>query len=92
MKFVGNIQDHVDEKLLKNLNVLTVSEADKGTYGVEENLDWNFKENELELVEAPEMQIEKLQTELKNKQSRIDYLEGQISVYKKYMFNESEEN
>lgn len=31
--------------------------------------------------------IEDLKIELKNKQSRIDYLEGQISVYEKYMFN-----
>lgn len=38
-----------------------------------------------EAIKSKDEEIEKLKIELKNKQSRIDYLEGQVSVYEKFL-------
>ena len=50
----------------------------------EENTEVN---QDVTVEEFLKQQIEDLKTQLKDKQSRIDYLEGQVSVYEKYMFD-----
>ena len=68
---------------------------------IDDKFYWYYQETELELVEeeayvkndveqTKDLVIEKVEIELKNKQSRIDYLEGQISVYEKFIFNKEE--
>ncbi len=59
-------------------------------------IDGALKENPIltgmftNALKEKDTQIEKLQAELRNKQSKIDWLEGQISVYEKVLNNKEE--
>lgn len=53
-----------------------------------------YVKNDIDLTKEAflEKRIEDLEEIIKEQALKIKHLEGQISVYKKYMFSESEEN
>ena len=82
--------------------IVTIKTADDDSYQIEEDeLNWYWTEEMLEDVEEKlkeadygievvneQNKIEELETKLKNKQSEIDFLKGQISVYEKFLNSE----
>lgn len=82
--------------------IVTIKVADYDGYYIEEDeQDWYWTEEMLEDVEEKlkeadygievvneQNKIEELETKLKNKQSEIDFLKGQISVYEKFLNSE----
>lgn len=81
--------------------VVTIKDIKRDCYTIEEDLKNYFWTDEMledvkeELKEADygidivneQNKIEELETKLKNKQSEIDFLKGQISVYEKFLKN-----
>lgn len=87
--------------------IVTIETADDDGYQIEEDeLNWYWTDEMLEdvkeelLKEADygieaineQNRIEKLEIKLKNKQSEIDFLKGQLSVYEKLLNGEDLEN